>query len=173
MGGPGHDEAYLKGHPAPEKLFALAQVINKGHYDDDVVQNAIWVLSDGHDINSTGALDGSATDTLRNHLSALSGQPAPRYLVRYAPDGVRASSNRPETISRTISMDFANASNLMVLVKRDDGRIMEILHDQLPIGPGGFDLPLSVHVLTWPKGRYAFYVYTTETNSVRRLPFVL
>ena len=152
---------------------SLAQLVDTGRYDDNLVQSAVWVLSDGNDIASTGALDGTPNDSLRLRLSGWSGQPAPRYTVRYASDEIRACSQRPASISRHISMDLTTAQHLTVVVKGDHGRVMRMLHDNLLLQAGNVDLPLAVDVLDWPPGRYAFYVYTTEATSVRRLPFTL
>lgn len=171
--GPGQNEAYRKGHPAAEKLMILARSVDSLRFDDDIVQSAVWVLSDGHDIASLGALDGSKNDTLRNRLSALSGQPAPRYTVHYASDESRASSGRPETISRIISLENGTPQRLTVVVRSDAGRLMEVLQDRMPVEAGAVDVPVTLNVLGWPEGRYAFYVYTTATSDVHRLPFTL
>jgi hypothetical protein len=171
--GPGENEVYRKGHPAELKLAQLAQVVDSAKYADDIVQSAVWVLSDGHDIASLGALDGSKDDTLRNRLSALSGQPAPRYTVRYAGDESRACSGRPQTISRIISLNHGTAQQLTIVVRSDAGRSMQVLQDHMPVAAGGVDVPVTLNVLGWPEGRYAFYVYTTASNDVHRLPFTL
>jgi hypothetical protein len=171
--GPGANEVFRKGQPAGEKLQILARSVDSLRFDDDIVQSAVWVLSDGHDIASLGALDGSADDTLRNRLSALSGQPAPRYTVRYARDESRACSGRPETISRIISLENGTPQRLTVVVRSDAGRLMEVLQDRMPVEAGAVDVPITLNVLGWPEGRYAFYVYTTATSDVHRLPFTL
>ncbi len=171
--GPDAGEVYRKGHPAGKKLIALAQLVDSSDYADNIVQSAVWVLSNGHDIGSLGALDGSAEDTLRNQLSLLSGQPAPRYTVRYAPSEHAACSGRPESISRIIDYTTAGAQRLTVIVKNDAGRLMEVMYDRELMAPGQYSMPVTAHVLDWPKGRYAFYVYTDEASPVSRLPFVL
>ncbi len=171
--GPDAGEAYRKGHPAAKKLLALAQMVDSSDYADNLVQSAVWVLSNGHDIASLGALDGTGEDTLRNKLSLLSGQPAPRYTVRYAPSEHAACSGRPESISRVIEFITGGAQRLTVIVKNDAGRLMEVMYDRELMVPGEYTMPVTAHVLDWPKGRYAFYVYSDEASSVRRLPFVL
>ena len=171
--GPAENEPFRKGHPANAKLRTLAQLVDSGRFNDDIVQNAVWVVSDGNDINSTGPMDSSADDRLRNRLSALSGQPTPRYTVRYASTERQACSRRPETISRIIVIDPATEQHLTVVVKCDNGRVMELIHDKLLVAAGSSALPVSINVLSWPAGRYAFYVYTTESTPVHRLPFTL
>lgn len=166
-------EPFRQGHPAGAALFTLAQWVDGGRYDDALVQSAVWVLSDGNDIGSVGALDGTANDTLRLRLSRLSGQPVPRYTLRYAPDSLHACSQRPASIFRTIDMTFGSTQRLTVFVRNDQGRVMAVLFDREPIGPGTAAIPLEVDVLDWPAGRYAFQVFTDEGTLVRRLPFDL
>lgn len=171
--GPGENEAYLKGHPAPEKLATLARFVDSLGYDDAIVQSAIWVLSDNHDIASLGALDNTASDTLRNKLSALSGQPAPRYAVRYAEDERMACSGRPASISRMVSVMRGVPDRLTIVVRSDAGRLVEVIEDRLPIDAGRSQVPVELNVLDWPKGRYAIYAWTEGGTDVQRLPFTL
>lgn len=173
QGSPRPEETYRKGHPARADLFALAQAIDSGRYDDDLVQHAIWVLSDGNDIGSMGALDGSTADRLRERVSRLSRQPVPLYTVRYAPGGDRACSQRPERITRTLRLANATPQHITVVVRSDDGRFEQVLYDGLLLPAGVVDLPLQVDVLDRPQGRYAFHVHSVESNTVRRLPFTL
>ncbi len=171
--GPGENEAYRKGHPAPEKLTTLARFVDSLDYDDDIVQSAIWVLSDGHDIGSVGALDSSANDTLRNKLSALSGQPAPRYSVRYGEDERMACSGRPAAISRIVSVARGVPDRLTIVVRSDAGRLIEVIQERMPMEAGRAHVPVELNVLDWPKGRYAIYAWTEGGTDVQRLPFTL
>lgn len=171
--GPGENEAYRKGHPAPEKLATLARFVDSLGYDDGIVQSAIWVLSDGHDIGSLGALDSSANDTLRNKLSALSGQPAPRYSVRYAEDDRMVCSGRPAAISRVVSVARGVPDRLTIVVRSDAGRLIDVIQQRMPIEAGRAQVPVELIVLDWPKGRYAIYAWTEGGTDVQRLPFTL
>lgn len=167
------DERYRQGRPAPPALIALAQAVDSGRYADDIVQNAVWVLSDSNDIGSTGALDGSADDKLRERLSTLSGQPAPRYTLRYAEEEGRACSKRPASISRAFHMALGTPQRLHVRVLRDDGRLVTAVHNGTLLPTGDHDIPIDLDVREWPAGRYAIHVYTDEGTGVRRMPFTL
>lgn len=171
--GPGLDEPFRKGHPARADLFALAQAVDSGSYSDDLVQNAVWVLSDGNDIGSMGAMDGSPNDRLRERVSRLSNQALPLYTLRYAPAGDRACSQRPASISRTITFHNGTAQEITVVARKDDGTIKEILLNAQSLPAGTVDVPLHVNVADWPHGRYAFHVHSKGSSTVRRLPFTL
>lgn len=171
--GPGEDEVFRKGRLASEKLATFARFVDSLGYDDGIVQSAIWVLSDGHDIGSVGALDSSANDTLRNKLSALSGQPAPRYSVRYAEDERMACSGRPASISRVVSVARGVPDRLTIVVRSDAGRLIDVIQQRMPIEAGRAQVPVELNVLNWPKGRYAIYAWTEGGTDVQRLPFTL
>lgn len=171
--GPGEGEVYRKGHPSQEKLATLARFVDSLDYDDSIVQSAIWVLSNGHDIGSLGALDSTANDTLRHKLSALSGQPAPRYSVRYVEDERMACSGRPATISRVVSIVRGVPDRLTIVVRSDAGRLIEVIKQRMPIEAGRAQVPVELNVLGWPKGRYAIYTWTDGGTEVHRLPFTL
>lgn len=173
QGGPGEREPYHKGRPAPAELIALAQFLDSGDYADDIVQHAVWVLSDRNDIASTGALDGGPNDVLRHRLSAWSGQPAPRYSVRYAESATQACSQRPVHVSRFVQIDNGTPQHLNVLVKRDDGTLITQLHRNTLVAAGQQEIPIELDVAEWPDGKYAIYVYTQEGVGVHRYPFNL
>ncbi|MBL7986195.1 MAG: hypothetical protein JNM91_14405 [Flavobacteriales bacterium] len=170
---PGKDALFRKGHPAPEKLTILARYVDSLAFEDDLVGAAVWVLSDGHDIASMGALDSTKNDVLRELISTLSGQPAPRYTLRYAEDDRMACSGRPSTITRTLRFNNAAPQRLTVLVRSDNGRTHHVLHSGTPLVSGSSVINLALDVQGWPVGRYAFHVFTTEAEGVRRLPFHL
>lgn len=171
--GPAEGERFRQGRPAPPKLMTLAHAVDSGRYDDGIVQSAVWVLSDGNDIGSMGALSRSADDTLRYRVSALSGQPVPLYSLEYAPGEGQACSQRPAVIRRAFTITGGAPQRITVHVRRDDGRIMEVLHEDSVLNAGTTQLPLEVNVLDWPPGRYAFHVTTSAANGAHRLPFTL
>ena len=171
--GPSEGERYRQGRPAPAPLVALALAVDSGRYADDLVQSAVWVLSDGNDIGSMGAVSRTLDDTLRYRVSALSGQAVPLYSLEYAPGEGQACSQRPAVIRRTFIVEGGAPQRVTVLVRRDDGRIMEVLHDAVVLNAGATPLPLEVNVLDWPPGRYVFHVTSSAASGAHRLPFTL
>lgn len=171
--GPGEGEHFRQGRPAPPELMALAHAVDSGQYGDGIVQSAVWVLSDGNDIGSMGAVNRTVEDTLRHVVSRLSGQPEPLYSLEYAPGEGQACSQRPAVIRRTFTMSGGAPQRLTVVVRHDDGRIMEVLRSAELLDAGTTDLTFAVNVLDWPPGRYAFHVTTTAANGAHRLPFTL
>jgi hypothetical protein len=165
--------AYRSGRQADAKLTQLARAIAAGSYADHTVQSAVWVLSDRRSIAGMGAAEDNASDTLRHVVSRLSGQPVPRYSLRYAHDPQQACSGRPERISRTMRITTAVTVAFTAVVLDAQGRTVRELYRHHPLEPGTHTLELDVDVSQLPPGLYAIHTYNALTPGVHRFPFEL
>lgn len=171
--GPEEGEVYRTGHPGSPKLMAVAQAIARGAYPDEIVQNAVWVLSDNNDIASMGAMDSTAQDTLRLAVSRLSGQPAPLYTMRYAEEEGRVCSQRPASIHRQLRYDTTVGTTVTVAVIDRNGRVVRVLQDHQVLEPGAHTLSFDLDVHDWPSGSYAIHAHSPDRAGVHRMPFTL
>lgn len=170
--GPDEGEVYRPGHLANAKLLAVAQAIARGEYDDDIAQNAVWVLSDGNDIASLGAMDSTLADTLRLAVSRISGQAVPLYTVRYAEEEGRVCSPRPVSIHHGLRYTTMGTEFTAVVLDRQ-GHVVRTLHDRTWLEPGTHNLSLDVDVDGWPPGIYSIQAYSTDRAGAHRMPFTL
>jgi hypothetical protein len=166
-------ERYRGGHQASEALTTVAQAIASGDHPDDAAQHAIWVLSDGHSIAGMGAMDSSQVDSLRLVVSRLSGQPPPRYSMRFAEEPGRVCSGRPESISRALEIDVPAGTVFHAVVVDRQGRVLQVLEDHAWLEPGRHRMAFDVVVLGWPPVTYAIHAWSTDRAGVHRLPFTL
>jgi hypothetical protein len=173
MRGPSEGEAYRSGGMGRPALSSLAQVVAAGKYDDDVVQAAVWVLSNGYSIAGMGALDSSATDTLRMAVSRASGQPPPRYTMRFVQEEGRVCTGRPSSIVRDFSLNAPAGTVFTAVVVDAAGHVVRTLEYRTLLEPGQHVRHFEVPVLDWPSGRYAIHAYTSNGPGVHRMPFVL
>ena len=165
-----HFRAGALGAPA---LVQLAQAVAAGSYPDPVVQAGVWTVANGHSIAGMGALDSTATDTLRHMVSRLSGQPPPRYTMHFQEEPGRACSGRPALIERVFTLENAVPIVFHAVVLDPAGRVMQVLHQGTLIPAGRHSEVFSVPVADKPPGRYAIHVWTQSTPGVHRLPFTL
>lgn len=177
--GPDENEPYRKGRLANKELVQVAmaaarkdQFIPDG-FDDHTIQHAIWVLSDGHDISSMGAMDSTLTDSLRMAVSRLSGQEPPLYSLTYAEGGEGVCSGRPEWITRTAQFNVPAGAKLTVVALGHKKQILEVLQDRETLEPGVHELTFRVHVLDWPDGDYAIRAHLENGAGARLMPFQL
>ena len=171
--GPRAGEGYRAGHQSPPKLTAVAEAVARGEYPDDEVQHAVWVLSDGYSIASMGALDSTATDSLRLAVSRLSGQPAPLYSLRFADEPGRVCSGRPEAINRELVYDVPAGTAFTAVVVDRRGKVVQVLHDRTLLDAGRHRLSFDLTVLGWPPGTYAIHAWSPDRAGVHRMPFTL
>ena len=171
--GPREGEGYRAGHQSTPKLTSVAEAVAHGEYPDEEVQHAVWVLSDGHSIASMGALDSTATDSLRLAVSRLSGQPVPLYSLRFADEPGRVCSGRPEAISRELIYDVPASTAFNAVVVDHRGRIIQVLHDRTLLERGRHRLSFDLVVLGWSTGTYAIHAWSSDRAGVHRMPFTL
>ena len=172
--GPGIDERYRKGRMASPDLVAVAKAASTSEeYADHSIQSAIWVISNGHNISSMGAMDSTSTDTLRLHVSKISGQPAPLYTLTYAEGGEGVCSGRPEWITRNISYNVPGGATITIVAITHDGRIRHVLYDHEELAPGTHEIGLRLNVLDWPEGRYAIRAHSNNEAGARLMNFQL
>lgn len=171
--GPAAGERYKGGHQASEALTRVAQAIASDDHPDDAAQHAIWVLSDGHSIAGMGAMDSSRADSLRLVVSRLSGQPPPRYSMRFAEEPGRVCSGRPEAISRVLLYEVPAGTEFHAVVVDRQGRVLQVLEDHAWLEPGRHRMALDVVVLGWTPGTYAIHAWSTDRAGVHRLPFTI
>lgn len=171
--GPREGEPYRPGQWAAPGLVAVARAIAAGDYPDDLAQSAIWVMSDGYSIAGMGALDSSALDTLRLVVSRLSGQPPPRYSIRFRLEEDRVCSGIPEVVQRSFVVDTPAGARFSAVVVDRQGKVMHVLHRDTMLDRGIHRLAFEVPVLDWPPGPYAIHAWTQQDAGVHRLPFML
>jgi len=171
--GPEDGEQFRAGAMATPKLVSVAHAVAAGEYPDELVQSAVWAVSNGYSIAGMGALDSSANDTLRMVTSRLSGQPPPRYAMRFVEEEGRACSGRPAAILRDFALNVPAGTQFTAVVVNAAGHIVCTLEERTLLEPGRHARRFEVPVLDWPAGRYAIHAYTTNGPGVHRLPFVL
>lgn len=171
--GPQAGELYHAGRPAGAKLQALARSVAAGDYPDELVQSAVWVISDGNTIAGMGAMDSTAMDTLRMVVSGSSGQPAPLFTARYGVGNDRACTPRPVSIHRSFRYSTPAGSNFTAVVLDCNGRVLHVFNDHTALDPGAHTFTFDLDVHDWPPGTYAIHVHSTDRAGAHRLPFTL
>lgn len=90
--GPGAGSGFSLGKMTDDNWQSLAQKINEGDYPSSAIQNAVWVLSDGHDIRSIPAYGDENTQDLRQSVADMLGIEIPWYSFLYEEDSTQVFS---------------------------------------------------------------------------------
>lgn len=173
MGGPGEGSTFLAGGMAGDHLQKLARFIADGHYTDAAVQQAVWAVSDGHDLSGIDAGDAQATASLRRFVSGLTGRPVPWYTTTYAPptDG-RVFNPSPVHVTGHVEFTQRHAGILTIVVKDDRGRTVYTLDEGRALRQGSYTVQVEVTVRGWEKGRYAI-CFATDGVLLKKQEFEL
>lgn len=171
--GPSDGEAYRAGGMGGKELVHVANAVAKGDYPDQLVQSALWVLSNGYFIAGMGAMDSSATDSLRLLVSRLSGQPPPLYGMHFVEEEGQVCTGRPRVIQRDFALNVFASVEFTAVVVNTKGRIVHTFETRTLLDPGHHARHFEVPVVGWPQGRYAIHAYTSNSAGVHRFPFDL
>lgn len=90
--GPQKGSGFSLGNMADDNWQTLAQKINQNSFPAEAIQNAVWVLSNGHDIRSIPAFGDENTQDLRQTVADILGIEIPWYSFLYAEDSTRVFS---------------------------------------------------------------------------------
>src|SRR5204863_7476667 len=119
-GAPGEGSSFALARMADAPLVKLAEHVGQHAYPDDLVQQAVWVLSNGHAVSEVAGDDASAALPLRKFVADLAGVQLPWYTT-FQDQPVNAGqvySNAPSRVNGEV--DFAlNTNALVTIVIRD------------------------------------------------------
>ncbi|MBL8001130.1 MAG: hypothetical protein JNL05_04130 [Flavobacteriales bacterium] len=173
MGGPGSESTFLTGGMASDPLRKLARFIADGHYSDAAVQQAVWAVSDGHDLSGIDDGDAQATASLRQFVSTLTGRPVPWYTTTYAaPAEGRVFNPAPAHITGHVEFTQRHAGILTIVVKDAQGRTVYTLDEGRDLRQGFYKVQVEVTVHGWEKGRYAI-CFATDGVLLKKQEFEL
>ena len=172
-GGPHAGSIYGIGRMTPTPWVKLAQFINKNNFPIDAVQNAVWVLSNGHPVASITAADLKLVQALRKKVAELSGSTDPWYSLTFENDTAMLFSGRAEKLEGEIDYMAHNSAIITVNVRNKNGQVVKTLLDKKSVGPGQYTTSILIDVKGWPKGEYTLYVYNGDSVIDSKKKFVL
>ncbi|MBD3638276.1 MAG: hypothetical protein HUJ25_13065, partial [Crocinitomicaceae bacterium] len=157
-GGPGSKSTFQVGKMAPPKWVELANFVEKYEFPTGAVQQAVWVLSDHHEISTVHHTEPEVIAPLKRKLAELLGMPVPWYSVIYAKDSASVFSNRPEKIYG--DMDFYINTNAVVsaVVKNQYGENVSFPIRETSYDPGTYTFTFQQRLEGWEPGRYTKFI---------------
>lgn len=159
------------GQKASAPLLRIAQYINKHALPTQAIQQAIWVISDQHDISS---IDNSQNDPaiteLQREVSTILGIPIPWYTTYYKPGERQVSSNQRQKITATVDYHTNENGQVIIQIISDRG---EIIEEQSHFSQKGtYHYNLEWEVENMPAGKYYLKIFD-QTRTIKTLEIVL
>lgn len=152
---PQKDAGFGLGGMTNDNWQALARQINASNYPPDAIQNAIWVVSDGHDIRSIPALAEGKTEELRQFVAKQLGITVPWYSFLYAEDSTRLYSGIANRLFADVTFRVPRRSMITGVIYDQKGNQ---IYDSPSyyVSDGEHHFQLNVPLDYFPQGDYTF-----------------
>ena len=148
---------FLIGMMAPAMWVVLANWIDRHNFPPSAVQNAIWVLSDQHDIRSIPALQDRSTFELRKKVAELLDIELPWYSFTYTPDSTQLFSGKRSHLFAEVAFEIPYRALINGEIRDKSGKLLhQTPHYYAPKGENIFVLNTSIE--GWQQGEYSFSI---------------
>ncbi|MBN1253325.1 MAG: hypothetical protein JXR51_10430 [Bacteroidales bacterium] len=145
-------------------FIKLAQFLNKSELPINVMQNAIWVLSNNHSLNSIHNDKKENAEKMKELFQLLSYLKKivyvfPWYTLTYKTDTSRVFSNRPNYMFAEIEYYLPHQSSVDLLIRDSKNLIAKKIFIEKPHHQGNYNYKFDLDVGNFPKGKYYFRLY--------------
>ncbi len=122
--GPGTSSGFSLGKMADDNWQTLAQKVNEGDYPANAIQNAVWVLSDGHDIRSIPAYGDENTQDLRQSVADMLGIEIPWYSFLYEEDSTQVFSGVANRLFAQVAYTVPRRTMMSGIIHDENGNLV-------------------------------------------------
>lgn len=173
--GSGKESTFKLSFSQNEKLLnVIAFMDSLKVKDEDLVQNAIWCVTDRQPIAYIYGEDTTASRLIQKRVGALMGQPVPWYNTRS--NIVRTPQREfivePKEIAGELSFRATERVELQGMVKDSTGKVIATNPRKMTCPPGNVTFEYRLTVQGWEKGKYSV-VYLNNGVEVINQPFEL
>lgn len=113
---------------APAAWLILANIIDKFNFPPSAIQNAIWVLSNDHDIRSIPAFNTTESDLIRHTVADILDIDLPWYSFTYASDSSDLFSGKKTHLFAEVPFNIPFRALVSAQVVDLNGNIMHDTH---------------------------------------------
>ncbi len=162
---PSDTSKFKVGKMADSTMIKLAQFLKNKKYGMSDVQNAVWCLSDDHDLSSIP----QGNRELREFISKLKGIEVPWYQKEFssAEEG-RVFSNQASKISGNIDYRINNTSQISIQLRNKNGLVIQNFTHEKFMEKGSYNYWFELTVTNWPKGEYFIYIFADSQQIMKR-----
>jgi len=158
---------------APAIWVILANFVDQNNFPIKAVQNAIWVLSDNHQLGSIHDEDENKVAPLKRKVAQLLGIEVPWYSFTYLKDPNRLFSNQAEKIYGDINFYVNTNAIITIIIKDKYGANRHYVMRDGAYGPGEYTLKLKSNIEGWEKGKYTVFVIQDYMTPIKKQSFVI
>lgn len=170
---PSTNEKFELGHLADSNLVKLASFLNKNKFDEGIMQNAIWVVSDNHPLSSVGSSDANKRKELKklhNLLAAIKHLPVDFswYSLTFKTDTTRLFSGIPDSLYGDIEFSIWKNSSVSLTLSDSIGHVVKRFFANKPHNPDKYNYEIRTSVYGYPKGKYYVRLYANDQMKLEK-----
>ncbi|MBC7862184.1 MAG: hypothetical protein IAF38_04365 [Bacteroidia bacterium] len=150
---------FLVGALADKNLFDMAKYISKATLSSNQIQNAVWCVSDNHDLSSVDEEGTEAGKNLRKFIAKMKGIEVPWFNSYYQNVPGQVFSNIPKNITGKMDYYIANISPVLVNIRDTKGTVVKtfVVGNEVQRGDHTFNLDWDVKGMK--RGKYYVRIY--------------
>lgn len=141
-----------------EKLVKTAQLMNQKGFSRNIIQSALWSVSDGATFSGIYEKDNKKVEELRAAICALTGREDDWYNTdaTYELSETREIVSEVTKIEGLISYEVKETGSLKMEVCKSDGEVIRTLASSTPVQQlGDYRFNFNLKVQGWEKGSYS------------------
>jgi hypothetical protein len=170
---PSKDEDFEIGEMADSNLVKLAVFLSKNTFDESIMQNAVWVVSNNHPLSSVGSSNANKRKELKklhNLLAAIKNLPLDFswYSLTFKTDTARLFSGVPDSLYGDIDYSLWNAVPASLLITDDRGHVVHRFFTEKIHNPNNYSYEVKLSVDGWPKGKYYLRLVANNQKKLER-----
>ena len=166
---PSNDLSYTYLGRTDSSLSKLCRFINKNNFEEQAVQNAIWVLSNNHPINNIYSADKNSETQLTEFLCKMKGIQKPWYRVEYKNSDSIAFSEAPLNIHAEFNFLLTTNGMVTMILQDASGKNVVVLMKEQPFNKGEYDFGFKLKASAMPKGKYYARLYASDQKLYERV----
>lgn len=147
------------GSMADSNLVWLAGLINTGRFSPGVIQNAVWVFSNGHNLASVEMGTDKAVSDLRRKMAKRMNIMLPWYDLYYQTDTATLFSGKHYRLTGEFTFSLPHSGLLSMTVRDSHGLLMRTLHEDMVAQADTYHEAVDINIRDWPKGDYNVDVF--------------
>lgn len=172
-GAPGYT-GFKAGYMEDSAFVVLANYLAQSNLPTDVMQSAIWVMSDKHSlssIHSDNEKDKEKVKNLYKLISALKGidYVFPWYTLKYKTDTARVFSGRPSRMFAEVDYYLGNNSSVDLFIKDANDILVKKMFVNRPHHRGEYTYRFTLDVANMPQGKYYLRLYADNQLKMEKV----
>jgi hypothetical protein len=170
---PGKGSKYSVGYMADSSFIKLAMFLSTSDLPLDVMQNAVWVLSNNHPINSISNENENDKPKMKELYKLIASTKGlemkfPWYTLKYKMDTAVLFTNRPVKLFGEFEYSLVDPAHVDLIIRDSRNNPVTTLIVNRPQNPDNYNHRFTLDVSNWPKGKYYAILFIDNQLRIKR-----